>query len=75
VDRELKLDANEGKIEPDDIFVLVTDGVTGVCTDAEIAEAIAGKNLEEAADDIVRRCLERGAPDNLSLLLVERLKD
>src|SRR5882762_5355805 len=75
VDRELKLDANEGKIEPDDMFVLVTDGVTGVCTDAEIAEAIAGKNLEEAADDIVQRCLERGAPDNLSLLLVESLKD
>jgi serine/threonine protein phosphatase PrpC len=49
--------------------------VTGVCTDAEIAEAIAGKDFEGAADDIVRRCLERGAPDNLSLLLVERLKD
>src|ERR1700687_5405069 len=63
VDRELKLDPNEGAIEQGDIFVLVTDGVTGVCTDAEIAEAIAGKSLKDAADDIVRRCLERGAPD------------
>ena len=26
--------------------------------------------FEEAADDIVRRCLDHGAPDNLTLLLI-----
>jgi serine/threonine protein phosphatase PrpC len=75
VDRELKLDTDEGDVWPGDIFLLLTDGVTGVCTDAEITAALTGRSLENAADDLVQRCLERGAPDNLTLLLVERLKD
>lgn len=75
VARELKLDAYEGTIEPGDLFLLMTDGVTGVCSDAEIAAALSGKPLEEGADEIVRLCLERGAPDNLTLLLVQRVKD
>src|SRR5262249_55504172 len=75
VERELKLDACEGPVEPGDIFLLMTDGVTGVCTDAEIAAALSGNTLETGADEIVRLCLERGAPDNLTLLLVQRAND
>jgi hypothetical protein len=28
--------------------------------------------MDDAADDIVRRCLDHGAPDNLTLLLVAK---
>ncbi len=75
VDRELKLDAGEGAVEPGDVFLLVTDGVTGVCTDAEIAAAFSTKTLDDGADEIVRLCLQRGAPDNLTLLAVQCAKD
>jgi hypothetical protein len=34
--------------------------------------ALTGKSLDEAADDIVQRCLAQGAPDNLTLLLIGR---
>jgi len=72
IDAELKLDSCEGAIEPGDVFLLATDGVTAVCTDGEIADIILSANLETAADRIVALCLKRGAPDNLSLILVRR---
>jgi len=72
VAKELELDGCDGKVEPGDVFVLVTDGVTGACTDDEILTALSGKSFDAAADDIVRRCLDHGAPDNLTLLLIEK---
>ena len=70
VDPELRLDFCEGTIEPGDTFLLMTDGVSGTCTDDEIAEILNRYGLEDAADRIVDHCLQHGAPDNLSLVLV-----
>jgi len=71
VDATLKLDQREGDVAANDIFLLVTDGVTAVCKDSELAEVISTQELSQAADEIVGRCLERGAPDNLSLVLIK----
>jgi serine/threonine protein phosphatase Stp1 len=71
VDATLKLDRRDGAVELGDTFLLATDGVTAVCKDAELAEIVATLDLAEAADEIVGLCLERGAPDNLSLVLVK----
>ena len=70
VDSELKLDLCEGPIEAGDIFLLVTDGISGTCTDEEITDILLQQGIEAAADVIVERCLQHGAPDNLSLVLV-----
>ena len=70
VDLELQLDHCEGLIEADDVFLLMTDGVSGVCKDREIAVILSRYTLEDAADRIVEHCLQRGAPDNLSLILI-----
>jgi serine/threonine protein phosphatase PrpC len=70
VDPELNLDQCEGLIEPGDVFLLMTDGVSGVCKDGDIADVLSRHNLEDAADRIVEHCLRKGAPDNLSLILV-----
>jgi serine/threonine-protein phosphatase Stp1 len=70
VAKDLRLDDCNGPIESGDVFLLVTDGVTGSCTDEEIVTALSGKSLDAAADDIVQRCLDQGAPDNLTLLLI-----
>jgi serine/threonine protein phosphatase PrpC len=70
VDAELKLDVCEGALVAGDIFLLTTDGVTGVCKDAEIAAILSRGDIESAADAIVEKCLAGGAPDNLSLVLV-----
>lgn len=71
-DAELDLDLCEGAIELGDVFLLATDGVTEVCTDEQISEILSGTSLETAADHIVALCLSRGAPDNLTLILVRR---
>lgn len=52
-------------------LLLATDGVTGVLEDAELAGLVHSASLEEAADAVVATILERGAPDNLTLVLVE----
>jgi serine/threonine protein phosphatase Stp1 len=70
VEPELDLDVCEGGIEPGDIFLLMTDGVSGVCKDRELAGILSRHGIEEAADTMVARCLAHGAPDNLSLVLV-----
>ena len=70
VDAELQLDCCKGSIEAGDVFVLMTDGVANVCKDGDIENILSRNSLEEAADTIVALCLERGAPDNLSLVLV-----
>src|SRR5258706_230689 len=59
----------------DQLFPRVTNGVTAVCKDSELAEMISAKDLGQAADEIVQRCLERGAPDNLSLVLIRATAD
>ena len=72
---ELELDMAQGAVAPGDIFLLVTDGVTAVLRDNDLAEIIGNNKFEPAVRQIVERCIERGAPDNLSLVMVERLRD
>ena len=71
VESEIELESIVGSINRGDLFVLSSDGVTSVCDDEELAEIIeAAENIDAAADVIVDRCLEGGAPDNLTLILI-----
>jgi len=51
-----------------DIFVLCSDGLHGVVKENEILR-IARLPLQEAADEFVRLTLERGAPDNVTVIV------
>jgi len=70
IEPALTIDRSQGTVEIDDIFVLITDGISAVLSDDEMAQTIRAEDLEPAADRIVNLCLQRGAPDNLSLVLV-----
>ena len=53
-----------------DCLVLCSDGLTGVVTDEELRVAILGsRQLEIAADALVAKALERGGPDNVTVIL------
>jgi protein phosphatase len=51
-----------------DTFILCSDGLHGVVKENELME-IANRSIEEAADEFLRRALERGAPDNVTVIV------
>jgi protein phosphatase len=67
---ELTLDAVFGVIQPGDRFLLCSDGLTGVVTDREIADAMIRAPLEAAAERLLDQALARGAPDNVTLIMI-----
>lgn len=67
---DLELDAVTDEIEPGDVFVLCSDGLTGLVSDAEIAAALGAHRMETAGQKLLDMALDRGAPDNVTLVLV-----
>ena len=69
VEEELQIDAVRDSIKPRDLFLLCSDGLFGQLTDDEIA-AILGQSGASACDELIERCLETGALDNITMILV-----
>lgn len=58
-------------VRSDDVFLLCTDGLYGPVPESDIARLLeAADDLEEAAQTLLQLCIERGAPDNVTLVLV-----
>ena len=66
----LELDMVTDTLMPDDIFLLCSDGLYGVIDEAEITAQLERRDGRAAAEALVARCLERGAPDNVTLVTV-----
>lgn len=64
VDVRGPLDLQEG-----DTFILCSDGLHGLVKESELKE-VAKLPIEEAADQFIKRALERGAPDNVTVIVV-----
>jgi serine/threonine protein phosphatase PrpC len=67
---DLELDLIADDIEPHDMFLLCSDGLTAVVSDPEISERMNGASPKAATDDLLELVLSRGAPDNVSLIAV-----
>lgn len=55
------------EIEAGDVLVLCTDGLWGVVTEIEIAQAVTTKSPSEACRSLVDLAKEHGGPDNITL--------
>jgi protein phosphatase len=76
VRREVAPDLAELTSSPGDLFVLCSDGLTGLVRDDEIAEAAnAGTDLDAICAHLVDLANERGGEDNITVLLVRYEKD
>jgi protein phosphatase len=66
-----ELEMTSGTLEPGDIFVLCTDGLTAHVEDSEILEFASRHHPQEASDLLVALTLERGAVDNVTVVAVQ----
>ena len=58
-------------LEPGDVLLLCSDGLSGVVNAQELLfEVVYGGELETAAERMVNIALERGAPDNVTALIM-----
>jgi serine/threonine-protein phosphatase Stp1 len=70
VEEDLQVDAASGEIESGDVFLICSDGLTGVVTDDEIFARLDRLQPKAAGDTLVDMVLARGAPDNVTLIIV-----
>jgi len=66
----LELDRVQGDSRPGDVFLLCSDGLTNVVADAEIADRLATLPCEAASVALLALALARGAPDNVTLVVL-----
>ena len=59
-----------GTVRPGDRFLLCSDGLSTMVGDAEIAGALAAAAPREAAEILLALVLARGAPDNVTIVVV-----
>jgi len=69
----LVLDSVHGDVVAGDVFLLASDGLTRLVSDQEILQGLAIDDLAAAADRFITAALDRGAPDNVSLVMVRAL--
>ena len=70
-DEAVRCDIFREELEPGDVLLLCTDGLSGIVNPQELLFEIAyGGSLDTAAQRMMDIALERGAPDNVTLVLL-----
>jgi protein phosphatase len=67
---EVELEITSGAMLSGDAFVICSDGLTRHVTDEEILQHVDGALSQEACDKLVALTLDRGATDNVTLVVV-----
>lgn len=58
-------------LDDGDIFLLCTDGLSGLITEREMATIVDNQQLDEAADELISRANEEGGHDNITVELIQ----
>lgn len=66
----LELDIVVDEAVPGDVFLLCSDGLHGFVSDPEIASLLDARSGRDAPDLLVDLTLERGAPDNVTVVTI-----
>jgi len=61
------------EVEEGDTFILCSDGLHGLVREDELLE-VAKQPIDVAADEFVKRVLERGAPDNVTVIVARAVR-
>lgn len=66
----VEVDVIADEMEAGDVFLLCSDGLTGRVSDGEIADMLAATDMASVTERLVALTLERGAPDNVTVVTV-----
>lgn len=75
VGARLQVDVVADEIEPGDLFLLCSDGLTGVLDDLAIGTILDQAPPPSALATLIGQTLERGAPDNVTAILVSAKRE
>ena len=67
------VEVTEGEALRGDLYIVASDGLTRVVNDQELALELRSGSLDEVADRLLAKVLERGAPDNVTLIITKLL--
>src|SRR5437016_3900924 len=60
-----------GTVKPGDLFLLASDGLTGMLDDSQLAELLGDKRMpEEQVDELIGEANRHGGLDNITAILV-----
>jgi protein phosphatase len=68
---QAELDLVDGRIYSGDRFLLCSDGLTVHVAKDEIAAMLSAEDPQSAVDDLLDLTLDRGASDNISIIIVD----
>ncbi len=68
---QLKVDQTSGETQSGDIFLLASDGLTRKVSQVEILAALYEQPIESAADRLLDMVLDRRAPDNVTMIIIQ----
>jgi serine/threonine-protein phosphatase Stp1 len=66
----LEVEAVSDDVIAGDVFLLCSDGLTGLVSDAEIAQVLSQVRPRLACERLIDVCLRRGAPDNVTVIAI-----
>lgn len=70
VSPDLIVDITRGEVSAGDQFILASDGLTRLVDDQELAAVLTSMPAADAADRLIETVLSRGAPDNITIVIV-----
>ena len=73
VTEELRVDTANGDARPGDRFLLASDGLTRLVDDSELSAILTSDTATAAAEKLIEMSLSRGAPDNVTMIIVSPL--
>ena len=67
----VEIDSRMMEVEPDDRFLLCSDGLSHMVSDKEVETIMANKNSEEIVPSLLHTALVKGATDDVTIICVQ----
>ena len=75
IDTDVKVDKGSFALEKNDKFLLCTDGLTNMVSEAELKKIIESETIDDKATALIDQALRAGGVDNITAIILENDDD